>query len=84
MPEKTLLAKLLLKPGVKMAIVNAPKGQEPPEGAELVSRGSADAVLLYARDQAQLEASWEKVRARLAEEGAYGSPIQNRESSVPI
>ena len=69
MPEKTLLAKLLLKPGVKLAIVNAPKDHAPPAGAALVSRGSADAVLLYARDQAQLEGSWEKARARLAADG---------------
>jgi hypothetical protein len=50
-PEKTLLAKLLLKPGVKMAIVSAPRGQAPPAGAELVSRGKAAMVLFYARNQ---------------------------------
>lgn len=69
MPEKTLLAKLLLKPGVTMAIVNAPRGQEPPAGARVVARGRAGAVLLYARGKAELEASWERARARLADDG---------------
>lgn len=69
MPEKTLLAKLLLEPGVAMAIVNAPRGQEPPVGARVVTRGGAGAVLLYARCRAELEASWERARARLADDG---------------
>jgi hypothetical protein len=69
MPEKSLLAKLLLKPGVKMAIVSAPKGQPPPAGAELVSRGKAAVVLLYARNGAELDGAWDKARARLDDDG---------------
>jgi hypothetical protein len=67
--DKPLLARLLLKPGVTLAIVNAPKGQAAPTGAELVTRGRAEAVLLYARDEAELAASLDKARTRLADDG---------------
>jgi hypothetical protein len=69
MPDKPLLAKLLLKPGVKLAVVNAPKGQAAPSGAEVVARGVAEAVLLYARNQAELSSSWDKALARRGGEG---------------
>lgn len=69
MADKPLLAKLLLKPGVRLALVNAPKGQSPPDGAECVTRGAADAVLLYAAGAATLASSLPAARRRLAEGG---------------
>jgi hypothetical protein len=66
---KTLLEKLLLKPGVKLAIVDAPRDQKAPAKAELVARGAAEAVLFYARDAKQLAAGWDKARARLGDGG---------------
>jgi hypothetical protein len=67
--EKTLLEKLLLKPGVGFALVNAPKGQKVPEGAKPIMRGAAEAVLFYVASQAELEASWGKAVAKLADGG---------------
>jgi hypothetical protein len=68
-PAKTLLEKLLLKPGVKLALVGAPKDQKPPAKAELLARGAAEAVLFYARDTRSLAAGWAKARARLSDGG---------------
>ena len=71
MPDKPLLARLLLKPGVTLAWIGAPKDVTPPEETKLVARGPAEAVLLFARDLAALDATFEKARARLAIGGRF-------------
>jgi hypothetical protein len=69
MAGKSLLEKLLLKPGVTLAVVGAPPDQSPPAGAKVLARGAAEAVLLYARDRAALDGAWLVARRRLGEGG---------------
>ena len=65
MAEKTLLQKLLLKPGVTLAVVGAPKNAEVPAGAKRVEKGPAEAVLLYATNAAELDARFPEAASRL-------------------
>lgn len=69
MAEKSVLEKLLLKPGVTLGVVGSAKGAGVPEGAKKVSRGPAEAVLLYATNASELEATFAQAAARLAPGG---------------
>ena len=70
----TLAEKLLLKPGGRLRVVNAPDGVaigELPDGAAHASPGeSADVVLLFVHDGAELEAHAEGFVEAVLEDGA--------------
>jgi hypothetical protein len=60
MPDKSPASKLLLKPGQRAAVLNAPEGYptalDVPAGVDLHAAldGACDNVLLFVRDKAQL------------------------------
>ncbi len=54
--DKTIVRKLLLKPGAALALVNAPAGHAQPEGTVEAKPAAADAVLLFANDAETLVA----------------------------
>jgi hypothetical protein len=70
MPKaKTIADKLLIKPGMTVAVVNAPKGLESVEGAALAKDvKSASAALLYAATAADVDAHLPKVMKALSGE----------------
>ncbi|MCC6612923.1 MAG: hypothetical protein IT320_05545 [Anaerolineae bacterium] len=62
MPEKSLAQKLLIKPGHKVAVLNAPDGYEAtlgplPEGATIshAARSSCDSVQLFVYNKADVD-----------------------------
>lgn len=70
MAEKSLAERLLVKPGQRLAVIDAPEGTDPlygslPAGATLgrdLAAGAA-VVHLWVRDRAALERSWPAVAA---------------------
>src|SRR4051812_1816752 len=71
---QSLAEKLLLKPGGRLRVINAP-GDVPigdlPDGAAIATPGeSADVVLLFVRDRAELEGHAEAFAEAVLEDGA--------------
>ncbi len=76
MPDKTVAQKLLIKPGYKVLVVNAPKGYktqlgELPAGAKLLKAptGPADLIQVFVANRAELEEQLPKLKTALAPNG---------------
>lgn len=89
MPEKTVAQKLLVKPGYKVLLVNAPRNYQQllgplPEGVTLLkpSAHAADLVQLFAADRRELEAHLGKLKQALAPNGLLWVTYHKGTSSV--
>jgi len=76
MSDKSIAARLALKPGHKFMLVNSPQGYKNligdlPEKAKLVGKNAApvDAIQLFAASRKELEAHLEKAKALLDPKG---------------
>jgi hypothetical protein len=78
MVEKSIAKKLLLKPGMKALILNAPQGfmeglDDLPTGIQLSSESAAgaDFVLLYIKDSAELNQHFELAHQSVIFDGLF-------------
>ncbi len=90
MPEKSVAQKLLVKPGYKVLLVNAPKNYSEmlgplPQGVTLLKttpKAAADLVQLFVADRRELKAQLGKVKQALAPTGLLWVTYHKGTSSV--
>ena len=87
--SKTPLTKKLgIKPGHRIALLNAPKGfwldvpEDVKTSSSLRSKKAYDVIVLFAKDQAALERRFEVAQSRLAEAGGLWVAWPKKSSGV--
>jgi hypothetical protein len=87
-PEKSVAQKLLVRPGSKLALVNAARDATPllgalPPGAEVTSDpASADSVLLFVANRAELEREWPAVSTAVSSSAALWVAYPKKTGSI--